>query len=74
MEQQNSELTKTFEVADFGELKIGNWKRRVVASNRVLTGNRMTVVTVRRLQLVQCIISLFVYFHFVRSHVAFPQK
>lgn len=75
MDHGNGELLKIFEIADTDELKIGNLKEKNChISNKVLAGVMTAGVAVRRLQLVQCIVSLFVYFFFGRPHGAFPQK
>lgn len=75
MDHGNGELIKIFGIADTDDLKIGNLKEENChISSKVLAGVTAAGVAVRRLQLVQCIISLFVYFLFGRPHVAFPQK
>lgn len=75
MDHRNDGLIKNYEFADTDELKIGTLKEENChISSKVLAGVTTAGVAVRRLQLVQCIISLVVYFLFGRPHVAFPQK
>lgn len=61
MDHRNGELIKILTIADTDELKIENLKENCHVSSKVLAGVTAAGVAVRRLQLVQCIISLFIF-------------